>query len=134
DLAAEQINAGTLPDGYFRGMTRLLSDLTEDELQSLTAMICALYDLTLHTNQKSVVVRQDQDDVIDCRRTAEGTDTWARIGTIDTAPRLFFLLKIHGLATDLRAGGRFSIGSGPHLMGIQVRVIRRIAELLRPAA
>jgi hypothetical protein len=132
-LTREYRSAGRAPDAFFRGMRRLLSDLSEEEFVAFRDLIIGIADLKISPKPGTLelvilevagkgIFRANFEDV------ASGASASADIDFVPFAVRLFQLLKAHGVGTD--GLGRFGIAPRDSV-GIDLHTPRRIRALFK---
>lgn len=138
------------PDAFFRGVRRLLSDLTSGELFELEQLLQALRHPATAARIgrqttlccRSVPGRSDQsqgDYVVSCTYPLPPEEARARslandrldLGQFPSAIRLFHLLKVNGLASEPLGGGMvFGTATGPHVADLNLAVAQRLARVM----
>ena len=129
-LAAEYLGDGRKPDWFFRGLARVLCDLDEDELTGLRGLVAALSEEPAEPERLmslKIIGRRGRLDV-GLLRTPGNPDpekAYAWLGAVPHAMRIFYLLKINGLARDVPTGG-FGESGGPYGLVISSDVVHRL--------
>lgn len=138
-LAAEYLGAQQRPDAFFRGFSRVVADLSADEINDLKAVLDVLREPLQRDEVYLGIVKSRSDLLVDTvfEQRADGVvavladdrEPLARGAAPSSFLRLANLLKVHGLAQE--AGSNvLNAQSGPGVMVIQTKTFRRIANLL----
>jgi len=132
-LTEDYVSARRRPDGFFRGMGRMLSELTCPELALLQRFAATVGALELKDNEASLDywTKDVPVPVVRCviQRPGDEKPGWHPIGEFGDIQRLFHLLKIHELGKEGRAGG-YGASSGPHRIELDVVAVRHIARIV----
>lgn len=139
-LTAEYIRDDKAADGFFRGITRLLSDISAEELDSLRSLVRALMDadykgpsLEVHYLPATPGYSGEAPDAVRLKLpgpSENGQPVYEALkARVPHGMRLFHLLKTYNIGRD-NPGGFYDITSGPQVLRIDMDVVRRLDGLL----
>lgn len=137
DVAADYLSGKEDADWFFRGLTRMLADLTSDELAELCRLTRGVTAATEHREpgeDADVFEKSDEPGVLLHARPGDSYPDFLHVGAdFRFIQRLFYLLKHHGLGQDIK-GGTFGGQPGPTRILVPIQVLRRLATFVCPVA
>lgn len=120
-LLREYLGCGKRIDWYFRGVQRVLSDLTPEEFEQLKIFLDYVFNLRLDDVDTFTAVfdQKVRSDVV----SIQGIDDVKGGPSLSESRRLFHLIRTHGLATG---------GGDPESQVLKMRVdtMQRLAQLV----
>ncbi len=140
-LTREYVSNARGADWFFRGVRRVLSDLTNEEFEALRSIVQRVVAVGIPTAADPLRLEHHEGhpskpEGLTCNWTEEPEDggkaSWAGRKILGDAPharRLFYLLKANGLGEDAPTGGFTSTG-GPGVVYVPREVIDRLWVLL----
>jgi hypothetical protein len=141
-LTRQYVADGRSADGFFRGVRRTLSDLTNEEFAALVSLLRRVATLDIASSAQEVELHYVPTEnphgyqldylrpLPKAERTKRGTvNEWALIGPQHCASRLFHLLKTNGLGRDGKSG-TFGGSAGPHIIEISFDIVRRFLAVV----
>lgn len=137
-LTRTYVSSGSKADAFFRGTRRMLSDLSDDEVRALTAMVQRVIRLGVVGQVGEVRLMHDKPvgaPVLECTWLVEGEDgkreyrERLNLGHLPHALRLFHLFKVNDLGFDSSAGS-FGASSGPGIVHVPVDTFAKLWPLL----
>lgn len=140
-LTRQYVSQGRGADAFFRGVRRVLNDLSNDEFGALRSIVQRVVALGIPTTPDALRLEQHEGhpskpEGLTCNWLDEpedgGKSTWAGRQLLGEAPharRLFYLLKANGLGEDAPTGGFTSTG-GPGVIYVLREVVDRLWVLL----
>lgn len=147
-LAAEYVKSRTAPDWFFRGLARMLAELSRAELQELSALARDIAEMSadgatverqgdvdggevLRFTPHLAPPRDEVEEFSDQGATATAADVDSEAYTCPASLlRLCWLLKMNGLAKE-GTSGYFGSTTGPNVMVVERSVFERIHSHLR---
>jgi hypothetical protein len=110
-LARQYLDGKQAPDSFFRGLSRVLSDLGEDEFAALQALISFALQSSVERPLTFIVFDQDRVTLIRKRNPpADSGENWEPVGNFVGARHVLHLLIVNGLAVEPNLLGSKSHG------------------------
>jgi hypothetical protein len=128
DLTAEYLREHKPADAFFRGVQRVLSDLTAGEFESLRDLMVAV--AAIPVSKRTITLSQHGDPKLVHYSTSHRREPIGSFGP--HTQRIFHLLKVNGLGADFQ-GGSFGAQPGPKSIALALETIRRLSTLLAPS-
>jgi len=134
-LAAEYYAQGKAADWFFRGLTRVLADLSATEYHAMRMMLTQFMEHAPRDRKLIEVHQTDQGFTIEKyleepNGEIRRDDPIVLSSSISAATRFFTLLKQNALGRDNAAGYWGSV-SGPHVLVIERDTILRVLQFMR---
>jgi hypothetical protein len=139
-LTREYVREDKAPDAFFRGVTRVLADLTRGELKALRLLVRLAADVEKRLDPGMLAVdlyltrlekSRDETEYVHHREIAPPKLTLTPLRpSVPGAERLFHLLKSNGLGSD-QPSGMWDVQTGPSSLLLDRRTLTRLVALLR---